>query len=60
MFNPDELRMIISGTHQTVDIADLRKHTKYAGGYYEEEDAIRWFWEIMEDFGTEVDFIRFF
>mmetsp|Transcript_25633 Transcript_25633/g.50463 ORF Transcript_25633/g.50463 Transcript_25633/m.50463 type:complete len:1200 (+) Transcript_25633:62-3661(+) len=60
MFSSDELRLLISGT-STLDLGDLRKHTNYANGYSNTHEAIKWFWDILEEFdaATRASFLRF-
>ena len=53
LFNTPELQRLISGDDAEVDIADLRKHTKYAGGYHELSPTVRDLWAVLHEFGRE-------
>lgn len=54
MFSPPELQRLISGDNTPIDLADLRKHTKYYGGFHSSHRVINWLWEILErDFTPE-------
>ena len=53
LFNTSELQRLISGDDVPVDIDDLRKHTKYAGGYNDLSPTIRDLWAVLHDFGRE-------
>lgn len=35
-----ELQMLISGGRQGLDIADMRAHVQYSGGYHEEHPVV--------------------
>ncbi|SPO20088.1 related to ubiquitin protein ligase e3 [Ustilago trichophora] len=48
-FNREELSILISGTDEPVDIADLRKHTNL-GGYHEKDLTVQHFWKVLESF----------
>ncbi|KAF6766810.1 hypothetical protein PSEUBRA_000436 [Kalmanozyma brasiliensis GHG001] len=48
-FNREELSVLISGTEEPVDIADLRKHT-VLGGYHEQDLTVQHFWNVLEGF----------
>ncbi|CCF56776.1 hypothetical protein KAFR_0B04800 [Kazachstania africana CBS 2517] len=52
LFNSIELQMLISGGHKNVDLKDLRENTEY-GGYIENDDTIKYFWEILEEFSMD-------
>ena len=47
LLNRDELRVLVSGTDEPIDLADLRAHTVY-GGYHEKDLAVTYFWEALE------------
>lgn len=54
MFSTPELQRLISGDNNPIDIADLRKHTKYFGGFHSNHRVINWLWDILEkDFNAE-------
>ncbi|MEW5297235.1 MAG: hypothetical protein WDW36_000459 [Sanguina aurantia] len=53
MFNDEELQVLISGSEEGLDVADMAAHVAYAGGYHEEHPVIIAFWEAVESFTTE-------
>ncbi|KFM66388.1 Ubiquitin-protein ligase E3B, partial [Stegodyphus mimosarum] len=54
MFSTPELQRLISGDNTPVDLADLRKHTKYFGGFHNNHRVINWLWDVLEkDFTQE-------
>ncbi|PRW45057.1 E3 ubiquitin- ligase UPL6 [Chlorella sorokiniana] len=61
MFNEEELQMLISGGQQGLDIADMRAHVQYSGGYHEEHPVILEFWRALATFSPQeqADFLRF-
>ncbi|AFZ78922.1 HECT-domain ubiquitin-transferase domain containing protein [Theileria equi strain WA] len=54
MFSPSELELLISGSSEDLNIEDMKKNTVYGGGYTNESDTIRWFWEIMTEFNPKM------
>jgi E3 ubiquitin-protein ligase HUWE1 len=56
IFSPEELELLISGL-PTIDLADLRAHTEYGGGYRPTTQVIQWFWAAVESF-SEADKAR--
>jgi hypothetical protein len=48
-FNREELSILISGTEDPIDIADLREHTVLAG-YHEQDLPVQYFWKALESF----------
>ncbi|GIY67610.1 ubiquitin-protein ligase E3B [Caerostris darwini] len=48
MFSTPELQRLISGDNTPVDLVDLRKHTKYFGGFHNNHRVINWLWDILE------------
>ena len=48
-----ELQRLINGDDAPVDIADLRKHTKYAGGYHGASPTVRDLWAILGELSRE-------
>ncbi|XP_018909316.2 ubiquitin-protein ligase E3C-like isoform X2 [Bemisia tabaci] len=50
MFNSKELQVLISGAEVPVDLADLKSHTYYSGGFSDKHPTIDLFWRVMEDF----------
>ncbi|GFQ78583.1 ubiquitin-protein ligase E3B [Trichonephila clavata] len=54
MFSTPELQRLISGDNTPVDLVDLRKHTKYFGGFHNNHRVINWLWDVLEkDFSQE-------
>lgn len=48
LFAPYELQFIISGYTSDIDLADLKKHVQYYGGFHGSHRLIKWLWEIVE------------
>lgn len=46
MLNREELRFLVSGTEEPIDIDDLRANTVY-GGYHEKDASVEYFWEAL-------------
>ncbi|KAF7683595.1 E3 ubiquitin-protein ligase TOM1-like [Astathelohania contejeani] len=42
------LKLVISGNME-IDIEDWKENTNYTGGWSEDDDTIKWFWEFVED-----------
>lgn len=54
MFSTNELQRLISGDNTPIDLNDLRKNTKYYGGFHNNHRCIKWFWQILNnDFTNE-------
>merc|ERR1719192_1336106 len=53
LLTPKQLELQVCGS-PTVDIALLKKNTKYSG-YSEASDVIKFFWEMMETKFSEAD-----
>lgn len=53
MFNEEELQMLISGSKEGLDIADLRANTAYSGGYSDSHQVIRWLWQTLSEFDAD-------
>ncbi|EPQ26072.1 uncharacterized protein PFL1_06280 [Pseudozyma flocculosa PF-1] len=49
MMNREELRVLVCGTEEPIDVADLRANTVY-GGYHERDVAVDYFWQALESF----------
>eukprot|EP00252_Welwitschia_mirabilis_P017268 TRINITY_DN3827_c0_g1_i3.p1 TRINITY_DN3827_c0_g1~~TRINITY_DN3827_c0_g1_i3.p1 ORF type:complete len:137 (-),score=32.61 TRINITY_DN3827_c0_g1_i3:570-980(-) len=45
-----EVKLLISGSTEGVDVDDLRANTNYAGGYDEKHPIIVMFWEVLKEF----------
>ncbi|CAN0421362.1 unnamed protein product, partial [Laminaria digitata] len=51
LFNPQELQRLIGGEgKRAVDVDDLKRNTRYAGGYHESQPVMKWFWEAIQSF----------
>ncbi|PWN54082.1 HECT-domain-containing protein [Violaceomyces palustris] len=60
MLNREELRVLVSGTEEPMDVEDLRENTEY-GGYHPKDMAIEYFWETLRKFDnpTRRAFLKF-
>jgi len=49
-FSERELQVLLSGKAGGVDVADLRRNTRYAGGYSDTalSPVVQWFWDVCE------------
>lgn len=61
MFNANELKLLISGDHESIDMADLRRNVHYAGGYADSQPYIQEFWSVVGSFSPkeQSDFLMF-
>ncbi|KAF5840138.1 hypothetical protein DUNSADRAFT_17621 [Dunaliella salina] len=54
LFNPKEFNQLVSGDSEEggggVDVDDLRRHTKYGGGYRPDSSAVELFWKVVSEF----------
>lgn len=48
MFSTPELQRLISGDNAPIDLVDLRRNTKYYGGFHNNHRVISWLWDILE------------
>jgi len=53
LFSAPELQRLINGDDAPVNVADLRKHTKYYGGYTDFSPTVRDFWSVLQEFSAE-------
>lgn len=53
LFSREELQLLISGKTGKIDLDDLRRNTRYSGGYDENTPVIKWFWQAVEDLTPE-------
>lgn len=54
MFSTPEFQRLISGDNSPIDLEDLRRHTKYFGGFHANHRVICWLWDILQsDFSVE-------
>ena len=62
IFNEPELQVLISGpSNGSIDIDDLRKNTRYVGGYTGLEPVVHRFWKVVSSFTAkeQADLLRF-
>ncbi|KAF8071258.1 UPL6 [Scenedesmus sp. PABB004] len=61
MFNEAELQMLISGSEEGIDVADLEAHVNYAGGYHEQHPVIGHLWAAVRGFSPaqQRSFLKF-
>ena len=52
-FSAPELLKLVSGDDVPIDVTDLRKHTRYAGGYHDMSPNVRDLWAVLADFSRE-------
>ncbi|KAJ8532779.1 hypothetical protein K7X08_015668 [Anisodus acutangulus] len=50
LFNASEFNQLLSGGNHDIDIDDLRKNTRYTGGYTEGSRTVKLFWEVFANF----------
>ncbi|RUS19218.1 hypothetical protein BC937DRAFT_87818 [Endogone sp. FLAS-F59071] len=53
LFSPPELQRVISGEDVDFDVADLRKHTQYQNGYFDQHPVVRALWQVLEDLDSD-------
>lgn len=54
MFSASEFQRLISGDDTPIDLTDLKKHTKYFGGFHSNHRVVCWLWDTLEkDFSAE-------
>lgn len=54
LFSTPELQRLIAGDNAPVDLHDLRRHTKYFGGFHSGHRLVGWLWDVLErDFSAE-------
>ncbi|KAI1314908.1 Ubiquitin-protein ligase E3B [Mortierella claussenii] len=53
IFSPQELQRVISGEDVDFDVQDLRTHTEYHNGYFDQHPVIRNLWSVLNDFSSE-------
>lgn len=61
MFNANELGMLISGSMQGLNMENLRRNTRYTGGYHDNHPVILDLWQVLGAFSVEEQrhFLRF-
>lgn len=50
LFNAREFNQLLSGGDHDIDIDDLRRNTRYTGGYTKGSRTIKIFWEVIKGF----------
>ena len=58
IFNPEEFNFQLSG-QKTIDLEDWKKNTIYKGHYNENNQTIKYFWEILSELSQNDLFIFF-
>ena len=48
IFNEREMQMLISGAQQKLNVTELKKYTKYMGGFSSSDSRIKMFWNLVE------------
>ncbi|KAG9509732.1 Ubiquitin-protein ligase E3B, partial [Fragariocoptes setiger] len=48
MFSTPEFQRLISGDNTPIDLNDLRRNTKYFGGFHNNHRVINWLWDILD------------
>ncbi|KAL9980647.1 hypothetical protein ACROYT_G009257 [Oculina patagonica] len=59
MFSGPELQRLISGDNAPMDLSDLRRHTRYYGGYHGNHRVVNWLWDVLEKEFSEEEKSRF-
>eukprot|EP00049_Salpingoeca_infusionum_P027409 m.32070 g.32070 ORF g.32070 m.32070 type:complete len:843 (+) comp9487_c2_seq1:237-2765(+) len=52
LFRTEELHELICGSSQ-LNLEDMQENAKYAGGYNDDSNVVRWFWDIVKTFNEE-------
>lgn len=53
IFSEEEFEILLCGFKKPIDINDLRKNTKYSGGYKSNNRTIKNFWKVLGNFDEE-------
>jgi len=53
LFSTPELQRLIGGDDVAIDVTDLKKHTRYAGGYHEMSPTVRDLWAVLTELSRE-------
>lgn len=53
LFNRPELQRLVSGDDVAIDVAELKRYTKYAGGYHDLSPTVRDLWAVLGDFSRD-------
>ena len=52
-FSAPELQRLIAGDDVGIDLADLKQHVNFMGGYTSGHKVIKWLWQIVEELPPE-------
>lgn len=47
-FTAPELQRLLAGDNVPLDVADLKQHVVYAGGFHAAHRVVRWLWEVVD------------
>lgn len=50
LFNANEFNQLLSGGNHDFDVDDLKRNTRYTGGYSEGSRTVKLFWEVIRGF----------
>lgn len=53
MFNQQELKILVGGAEEPIDLDDLRKHVVYGGLYDENHPTVNMFWRVVKNFDQD-------
>eukprot|EP00899_Mesostigma_viride_P024279 jgi/Mesvir1/5035/Mv02240-RA.1 len=53
LFSPAEFNQLLSGGEDEIDIDDLRKNTRYSGGFADNSREVCIFWDVVAKFSPE-------
>ncbi|KAG0197995.1 Ubiquitin-protein ligase E3B [Mortierella sp. GBA30] len=53
IFTPQELHRVMAGDDVDFDVQDLRAHTEYQNGYFDQHPVIRNLWAVLNEFNSE-------
>lgn len=59
IFSTPELQRLISGDNNPIDLNDLKKHTKYYGGFHGSHRVVCWLWDILQNDFTPQEHRKF-
>lgn len=59
LFSGPELQRLVSGDSAALDLSDLRRHTRYYGGYHSSHRVVNWLWDVLEKEFTDDEKSRF-
>jgi ubiquitin-protein ligase E3 C len=53
MFNQQELKILVGGAEEPIDLDDLRDNVLYGGLYDEDHPTVRMFWKVVKSLDQE-------